>query len=158
LENIYKIYDIINSFQCKEQIESDQRKQLIAHSECSYEKVFSLLEGRDKNSLRELLTYQDSDGYTALHRAAYTNQLAIVRLLLSFEKQPGLEDLHQLHKKTEMGWTPFHSAAFWNAYEVVDYFIKYAPDCDVNAQTNSGEAFKLILLAIHQRIAIDFCQ
>ncbi len=129
--------------QLKEELAADERKQLITYAETSHEKVCQLLKdgARSLASLRELLSYQDSDGYTALHRAAYTSQVDTVRLLLSFEQRPELEDLRQLHKKTEMGWTPLHSAAFWNAYEVVDYLVKYAPGCDINAQTNSGETF-----------------
>ena len=37
-----------------------------------------------------------------------------------------------------VGWTPLHSAVYWNAYHIVDYFLKHA-GADVNAQTSGGQ-------------------
>lgn len=115
---------------------------MLTHAESSYSDVYDLLfkNSRSSESKRDLLSYQDDDGYTALHRAAYSNNLEIAKLLLSFEKQEDLADLKQLEKKTEMGWTPLHSAAYWNSFEIVDYFLKYA-NGNVNAQTSGGDIF-----------------
>ena len=87
---------------------------------------------------QSLLKYQDDDGYTAMHRAAYSNNLKIVRHLLSFENRKDIPDLNQLNSKTEMGWTPLHSAAYWNAFQIVDYFLKYAK-ADINLRTSGGQ-------------------
>ena len=37
-----------------------------------------------------------------------------------------------------MGWTPLHSASYWNAYEVVEFFLKRGYG-DPNAQSNGGQ-------------------
>ncbi|CAH0724750.1 unnamed protein product, partial [Brenthis ino] len=65
--------------------------------------------------LKELLSKQpglvharDSDGYTPLHRAAYSNHINVISYLLSVKANVGA--------KTEMGWTPLHSACNWNNY------------------------------------------
>jgi ankyrin repeat protein len=36
------------------------------------------------------------------------------------------------------GWTPLHSAAFWNAFRIVEYFIKYT-NVDVNSASDGGQ-------------------
>lgn len=55
-----------------------------------------------------LVNAQDEDGYTPLHRAAYSNHLGVISYLLSVGAN--------VHIKTEMGWTPLHSACNWNNY------------------------------------------
>ncbi|CAG4965273.1 unnamed protein product [Colias eurytheme] len=50
----------------------------------------------------------DSDGYTPLHRAAYSNHVNIISYLLSAGANIG--------SRTELGWTPLHSACNWNNY------------------------------------------
>ncbi len=98
---------------------------------------------------QNLLKYQDDDGYTAMHRAAYSNNLKIVRYLLSFENRKDMPDLNQLNSKTEMGWTPLHSAAYWNAFQIVDYFLKYAK-ADVNLRTSGGQTGKKLKKSFNQ--------
>ncbi len=93
---------------------------------------------KDAKAKQSLLMYKDSDGYTALHRAAYSSQLEVVKYLISFEDSAEMPDLKQLEARTDMGWTPLHSAAYWNAFKVVDYLLKYA-NADVNIRTNSGQ-------------------
>lgn len=123
----------------KAEIQNDERKQLVTYAEESYDLVYELLyrNGRSIDSQRDLLTYRDSDGYTALHRAAYSSQLDIVKLLISFESQ--INDLNLMEKRTDMGWTPLHSASYWNAYQVVEFFLKRGHG-DPNAQSNGGTA------------------
>ena len=110
-----------------------------AESDFSLVKELLYKNNRSKRSQIELIGYRDEDGYTALHRAAYSNQLDTCRLLMSFER---LDDefaaLKQLEKRTEMGWTPLHSAAYWNSYEIVDYFLRHV-GANVNAQTSGGQ-------------------
>ncbi len=84
------------------------------------------------------MKYQDNDGYTAMHRAAYSNNLEVVKYLLTFEDRHDMPELHQLLVKTEMGWTPLHSAAYWNAFQIVDYFLKFG-HANVNAQSSGGQ-------------------
>lgn len=55
-----------------------------------------------------LVNAQDEDGYTPLHRAAYSNHLRVISYLLSVGCN--------VHMKTEMGWSPLHSACNWNNY------------------------------------------
>ncbi len=86
----------------KDQINDDERKQLITYAETDYSMVHKLLfkAGITVEAQKELLKFKDSDGYTALHRAAYSNKLDIVKLLVSFEKVSEFVDLHQLNAKT----------------------------------------------------------
>jgi ankyrin repeat protein len=86
-----------------------------------------------------LLMYKDSDGYTAMHRAAYSSQLEVVRYLCTFESSSNLlPQVKQLEAKTDMGWTPLHSACYWNAFTVVDFLVNQA-NADVNIRSNSGQ-------------------
>ncbi|CAB3239845.1 unnamed protein product [Arctia plantaginis] len=55
-----------------------------------------------------LVHAQDSDGYTPLHRAAYSNHVEIISYLISVGAK--------IHAKTQLGWTPLHSACNWNNY------------------------------------------
>jgi ankyrin repeat protein len=75
-----------------------------------------------------LVAYKDKDGYTPLHRAAYTDNASMVRFLLAKGAK--------VNEVTEDGWTPLHSASHWNSFkavrELVDHFA------DVNATTNGG--------------------
>lgn len=95
----------------------------------------------------QLLSSKDSDGYTALHRACYSNMLSIVKYLVEIESEISDSDENeessssfssQLEARTEMGWTPLHSAVYWNSYECVEYLLKYA-GADPNARSNSGQ-------------------
>ena len=45
---------------------------------------------------QKLLMFQDDDGYTAMHRAAYAAQLAVVEYLLEFEERVDMPELAQL--------------------------------------------------------------
>lgn len=92
----------------------------------------------DDASREKLLRYKDSDGYTALHRACYSNRIEVVRYLVSFENNINMPNLNQLNVKTDMGWTPLHSASYWNSFDSVKHLLYYA-NCDVNQQSNSGQ-------------------
>ena len=52
-----------------------------------------------------LTHYQDADGYTALHRAAYNGKVAAMIRLLALGASP--------RAKTHDGWEPLHCAARW---------------------------------------------
>ncbi len=89
----------------QDELNNDERKQLITYCETDYKLAYDLLfkNQRSADSMKELLKYQDSDGYTPLHRAAYSNRLDIAKLLLSFEGKKEFSDLNQLSVHTEMG-------------------------------------------------------
>lgn len=89
------------------------------------------------------MSAKDPDGYTAMHRACYSNMLEVVKYLLALEAKchDGVEaekPTSQLEARTEMGWTPLHSAVYWNNYACVEYLLKVA-HADPNARSNSGQ-------------------
>ncbi|XP_037298583.1 ankyrin repeat domain-containing protein 49 [Manduca sexta] len=84
-------------------------------------------ENGDVELLKELLTIQpglvharDSDGYTPLHRASYSNHIAAVQYLLSVGAN--------INAKTQLGWTPLHSACNWNNYKIVARLLAAGAD------------------------------
>lgn len=77
----------------------------------------------------EAVSSIDSDGYTPLHRAAYSNYPEIIKLLL----RAGVS----IAARTVDGWTPLHSACRWNHVECAEILIDGG--CDVNSTTNSGQ-------------------
>lgn len=101
-----------------------------------------------KNQNKDIVKFlmaKDSDGYTAMHRACYSNMLDVVRYLMSLENElsENLENetperVCQLENRTEMGWTPLHSAVYWNSYACVEYLLKVA-GANPNAKSNSGQ-------------------
>ncbi|KAJ8280406.1 hypothetical protein GJAV_G00054190 [Gymnothorax javanicus] len=100
---------------------------------------------------------QDEDQYTALHRAAYSGHLEVVRTLVHHGAD--------LHARTVDGWTPLHSACRWNNTAVASYLIQQG--AVVNAQTNglltplhlaagnSGAKHTLELLLTQRHIQAD---
>lgn len=95
---------------------------------------------------------KDSDGYTAMHRACYSNMLDVVKYLISLENEltaaaqnsdsckttTSYDRVNQLENRTEMGWTPLHSAVYWNSYQCVEYLLKNL-GANPNAKSNSGQ-------------------
>lgn len=117
------------------EIQRDPGKQLLLYAENNkLEPLEKLLDSQPK-----LISYKDNDGYTALHRAAYSNNLEIVKSLI--------EHGANLEARTEMGWTPLHSAGYWNNVEVVNYLLNNGSN--INALTNSGQT--ALHLAASQR-------
>lgn len=121
-------------------LKNDERKQLLVYAESSYDQVYELMNKNNRSieSKRELLTFQDDDGYAAITRAAYSNNLSALKYFLSFECTDELYDLKQLEIRTEMGWTALHSASYWNSHEIVFYILKHA-NGDVNVKTSGGQ-------------------
>nr|ACO13044.1 Ankyrin repeat domain-containing protein 49 [Lepeophtheirus salmonis] len=94
-----------------------------------------------------LISFKDEDGYTALHRSAYTNHSKLAKYLLLKEGD--------LSAVTVDGWTPLHSACRWNAFECVELFLAWGADPNLTTpggQTplhlaaTHGEALELLLL------------
>jgi len=71
---------------------------------------------------------RDEDGYTPLHRAAYSDHSVMVQVLLS----AGAEPL----ALTDSGWTALHSAARWNCSPCVEALLHHIP---VNSTTEGGQ-------------------
>ena len=127
----------------KNQLQNDPRKRFVSLAEEGKLSEMQLLanEIKDDQERAALLAYKDSDGYTALHRASYSNQLEVAKYLISLEKRSIRifnMPISQLDAKTDMGWTPLHSASYWNAFTVVDYLINSAHS-NVNSSSNSGQ-------------------
>eukprot|EP00069_Balaena_mysticetus_P002145 bmy_15512T0 len=68
---------------------------------------------------------RDEDGYTPLHRAAYSGHLDVVRELIAHRAD--------VRAVTVDGWTPLHSACKWNNTRVASFLLQH--DADINAQT-----------------------
>ncbi|XP_042220030.1 ankyrin repeat domain-containing protein 49-like [Homarus americanus] len=77
----------------------------------------------------EAISATDSDGYTPLHRAAYSDFPDIIKLLLSAGAS--------VNAKTVDGWSALHSACRWNHFDCVVILIDGGSD--VNGVTNSGQ-------------------
>lgn len=80
-----------------------------------------------------------------MHRACYSNMLDVVKFLVRLELDLTCDDasnstpmVNQLEARTEMGWTPLHSAVYWNSYVCVEYLLNIA-GANPNARSNSGQ-------------------
>ncbi|XP_041975622.1 ankyrin repeat domain-containing protein 49 isoform X2 [Aricia agestis] len=89
-----------------------------------------------------LVHARDADGYSPLHRAAYSNHVHVISYLLS----KGANIL----AKTELGWTPLHSACNWNNYAAAARLLAGGAD---PAALSEGEQTPLHLAA-----AISHCK
>ncbi|CAK1544627.1 unnamed protein product [Leptosia nina] len=89
-----------------------------------------------------LVHAKDSDGYTPLHRASYSNHVNIISYLLSVGAN--------VHSKTELGWTPLHSACKWNNYAAAARLLAGGAD---TAALSNGE-----LLPLHLTSSIGQCK
>ncbi|KAF7217854.1 ankyrin repeat domain-containing protein 49 isoform X1 [Nothobranchius furzeri] len=70
----------------------------------------------------------DEDGYTPLHRAAYSGHVEVVCMLISSGSQ--------VDPRTIDGWTPLHSACRWSHVTVASSLLQHG--AELNAQTNGG--------------------
>ncbi len=77
----------------------------------------------------DLVGFRDGDGYSALHRAAYSGRRAACAGLLS----RGAD----VAARTEDGWTPLHSACRWNRADCAEELL--ASGAPVNARTCGGQ-------------------
>ncbi|XP_075971213.1 ankyrin repeat domain-containing protein 49-like [Anticarsia gemmatalis] len=106
-------------------------------------------ENGELDTLKELLLKQpglvhaqDSDGYTPLHRAAYSNHVEVISYLVSVGAN--------VNTKTQLGWTPLHSACNWNNYAAAARILAAGAD---PAAVSDGEQTPLHLAA-----AISHCK
>lgn len=70
----------------------------------------------------------DEDGYTPLHRAAYSGHVDVISALLAAGSK--------VNPRTIDGWTPLHSACRWSRVTVASYLLQHG--AELNAQTNGG--------------------
>ncbi|CAB1426909.1 unnamed protein product [Pleuronectes platessa] len=70
----------------------------------------------------------DADGYTPLHRAAYSGHVEVVSALLAAGSR--------VDPRTIDGWTPLHSACRWSRVTVGSLLLQRG--AELNAQTNGG--------------------
>ena len=89
-----------------------------------------------------LVQHADSDGYTALHRAAYSDHYEVLELLL---EEGGADPL----ATTEDGWTALHSAARWNCARCVERLLLVVP---VNTLTRNRLGHFLCLFTYVMKI------
>uniref|UniRef100_UPI003AAD4B7A ankyrin repeat domain-containing protein 49 n=1 Tax=Centroberyx gerrardi TaxID=166262 RepID=UPI003AAD4B7A len=71
---------------------------------------------------------RDEDGYTPLHRAAYSGHVAVASALLAAGSK--------VNPRTIDGWTPLHSACRWGRVAVATFLLQRG--AELNAQTNGG--------------------
>ena len=77
-----------------------------------------------------LIKFRDGDGYTALHRASYSNHPQIAEYLLKSGA-----DIAAVTDEDQ--WQPIHSACRWNSAETVEVLLNWGSD--VNATTHGGQ-------------------
>ncbi|KAK9540368.1 hypothetical protein VZT92_002825 [Zoarces viviparus] len=70
----------------------------------------------------------DEDGYTPLHRAAYSGHVDVVSALIAGGSK--------VNPRTIDGWTPLHSACRWSRVTVASFLLQHG--AELNAQTNGG--------------------
>lgn len=70
----------------------------------------------------------DDDGYTPLHRAAYSGHVDALSALLAAGSK--------VNPQTIDGWTPLHSACRWSHVTVASLLLRHG--AQLNAQTNGG--------------------
>lgn len=84
----------------------------------------------------------DDDGYTPLHRAAYSNNVEIAKILL--------EHGANVNAKTEFEWTPLHSAVKWSNAECAALLLQHGTD--VNAVSQGQQT------ALHIAATVSNCR
>ncbi|KAM8842465.1 ankyrin repeat domain-containing protein 49 isoform 1-T2 [Synchiropus picturatus] len=75
-----------------------------------------------------LVHCSDEDGYTPLHRAAYSGHVEMVSSLVAAGSE--------IDPRTVDGWTPLHSACRWSRVAVASRLLQHG--AELNAQTNGG--------------------
>ncbi|KAB0792159.1 hypothetical protein PPYR_14118 [Photinus pyralis] len=81
------------------------------------------------DSDRNLVHVTDSDGYTPLHRACYSDHVEIVSFLLA--------NGASVSAVTQMKWQPLHSACQWNNVNCAVRLLQHG--ADINAVTEGGQ-------------------
>jgi len=77
----------------------------------------------------DLMNTTDSDGYTAIHRAAYSGKTNIITSCL--------KNGANIEAGTSDGWTALHSAGRWNSFECAKLLLENG--ADINAKSLGGQ-------------------
>ncbi|QQP50568.1 Ankyrin repeat domain-containing protein 49 [Caligus rogercresseyi] len=99
-----------------EEIPEGPRERFLWHAQRGHLSEVQSLLAEDPG----LISFKDEDGYTGLHRSAYTNHPELAKFLLL----QGAD----LSAVTLDGWTPLHSACRWNAFGCVELFLSWGAD------------------------------
>lgn len=84
----------------------------------------------------------DDDGYTPLHRAAYSNNVDIAKILIQYGAN--------VNARTEFQWTPLHSAVKWSNTECAAFLLQHG--ADVNAISQGQQT------ALHIAATVSNCR
>ncbi|CAG9537009.1 unnamed protein product [Cercopithifilaria johnstoni] len=103
---------------------NDPKEQVLTAAEDGNLELLKDLIGNNPS----LLSAHDADGYTALHRAAYSGHTDIVGYLLSIGANP--------EWNTNDGWTVLHCAATWSMCEVVALLLRHG--VNVNSRSHGN--------------------
>lgn len=68
----------------------------------------------------------DDDGYTPLHRAAYSNHVDVAKILVQYGAN--------VNARTEYEWTPLHSAVKWSNAETAAFLLQHGADVNALSQ------------------------
>lgn len=77
----------------------------------------------------DLVNTKDRDGYTALHKAAYSDHFDLAFVLLKYGAD--------VNARTNMLWTPLHSACKWNNPKIVALLLQNG--ADINARSEGDQ-------------------
>ncbi|KAI6646443.1 Ankyrin repeat domain-containing protein 49-like [Oopsacas minuta] len=117
----------------KKQLSTSQLNSLT--QEQAEELLLEAGENGDTDSIRHIhsifpsiINSRDSDGYTALHRAAYNGHKQAIELLLDCGAD--------INNRTMDGWQPLHCACKWNKTSAVEVLLQNG--ADPNSQSAGG--------------------
>ena len=109
----------------EEEIQKDPKLRFLWAAENNQMPVITEMLDDDES----LLNMKDVDGYTALHRAAYSNHTELISFLVA---RGACVDA-----VTNDGWTPLHSACRWNLAEAAEALLNCG--ASVNQGTNGNQ-------------------
>jgi ankyrin repeat protein len=139
---------IINEKKCKENEINKKEKKIDLKEE-----ILKAAENGDIDRVKKclnidknLVEVDDSDGYTALHRATYNNHIEVVKLLI--------ESGANVCSRTADGWQPIHSAAKWKHIHLLDFLL--ASGADINAVSNGGNTALHLAANHNSKEVIEF--
>ncbi|XP_054720942.1 ankyrin repeat domain-containing protein 49-like [Uloborus diversus] len=114
-------YESIEDERPVEDFSGDPKKEILWAAEKNELETLRRLLEEDS----DLVNVRDNDLYTPLHRACYSNNVDVIKVLLSYDAD--------ISAKTVDGWEPLHCACKWDSVEAVSLLLQNG--ADVNAQT-----------------------
>ncbi|XP_015912318.1 ankyrin repeat domain-containing protein 49 [Parasteatoda tepidariorum] len=117
-------YDSLEDDRPMEDVAEDPQKFILWASEKDEVEIVRKLLEEDPS----LVNAKDNDLYTPLHRAAYSNSVEVIKLLLSYDAN--------ISARTTDGWEPLHSACKWDSVEAVSLLLQNGADINALTQGN----------------------